>query len=305
MSFLESVQHGLEKASQEAARITKIQHLHNVATDLGFKASQEGQTLIAKAMEMYHSGLLAQGDLVVICQQIATFQQQINEIHEEIQRLQSSQEEPQGAPFPPASYPVYPPAPGAQAYAPGVVPPGYPAYPASPASYPAYAAPANSVGYPAQPTPPQAGYPPYAGAYPQPGFPAAPVASPSGEPPTKPGAPVQEVGVNTQEPAVSTEPPTRPGSPAPEAATSADVPSSFEPTSTSAPGSYAQGALPPIFSPFTNHSASTGNAEAQVEAEPEKPASVHHRAKKAATEPAESEVPAKEKKAHKAAEPQA
>ncbi len=34
MSFLESVQHGIEKASQEAARLAKIQHLHSVANDL-------------------------------------------------------------------------------------------------------------------------------------------------------------------------------------------------------------------------------------------------------------------------------
>src|SRR5258707_3751370 len=127
MSFLESIQHGLEKASQEASRITKIQHLHNVANDLSFKASQEGQTLITKALEMYHQGILAQGELVAICQQIATYQQQLNEVHEEIQRLQSDTgNEGQQAPQPPQ--PV-------QAYAPGAVPPGYPPYPAQ-SAYP-------------------------------------------------------------------------------------------------------------------------------------------------------------------------
>src|SRR6266851_9665131 len=85
MSFLESIQHGLEKASQEAARITKIQHLHNVTTDLTFKASQQGQSLIAQAMDLYRSGHLAQGELAAVCQQITTYQQQINEVQEELQ----------------------------------------------------------------------------------------------------------------------------------------------------------------------------------------------------------------------------
>lgn len=92
MSFLESIQHGLEKASQEAARLTKIQHLHNVINDLTFKTSQQGEKLIAQAMEMYHNGHLGQGELVAICQQIATYQQNINEVHEELERLHQSGE---------------------------------------------------------------------------------------------------------------------------------------------------------------------------------------------------------------------
>src|SRR6185312_12328386 len=257
MSFLESIQHGLEKASQEASRITKIQHLHNVVNDLNFKAAQEGQALLAKAMEMYHQGILAQGELTAICQQIATYQQQINEVHEELQRLQSD--------APEADVQIPQPPQPAQAYAPGAVPPGYPPYPAPPAGYPPYPAP---QGYP-YPAPP-AGYAPYPAA-PQPGYPAAPP-SPSGEPPTKPGAPVVEDEPPTQPlnfpgeaaaaapeaeakpalhkprqhhtaaaaaPAVASE------TPAPEAAPAAD--SAAAPAS----GTYANGVLPPIFSPFT------------------------------------------------------
>lgn len=323
MSFLESIQHGLEKASKEAARITKIQHLHSVATDLNFKASQESQNLAGKTMETYRNGLLTQGELVAICQQIATYQDQLREIQEEIQKLQTSGEEEQQEVSPEANYPPPPP----QNYAPGTVPPAYPPYPASPAGYPAYAAPVTTPGgyppYQTPPTAPQTGYSPYPGSYVQPVYP------PSNEPPTKPGAPVQEAtvdepptspGAPVQE-ATAGEPPTKPGAPVQE--TTADEPptspgapvqavvqaeepakpakhrashkaseskalESSEPEAAAAPGSYAQGVLPPIFSPFVNQPAA---AEASTPpAESEKPAKAHHRAKKAeadATEPAE------------------
>lgn len=264
MSFLESIQHGLEKASQEAARITKIQHLHHVADDLSFKASQQGQNLTMKAMEMYHSGILAQGELTAICQQIATYQQQLKEVNEELQRLQKPEDGPAQQ-----SAPVPPPPPPAQAYAAGTIPPGYPAYPAPPPGYPAYPAPTAYPAYPAAPVPP---------AYPT---------SPSGEPPTKPGASVaaSDSPVAT---GASTEPPTSPAaaseagaqaqpaahkprhhSTPQEAAPAVDAQANAAPTA----GTYANGALPPIFSPFTNN--------APAEAESEKPPQAHH-AKKAA-----------------------
>jgi hypothetical protein len=335
MSFLESIQHGLEKASQEAAHITKIQHLHNVATDLTFRVSQEGQTLITKAMELYYGGALSQGELVAICQQIATYQQQMNEVHTELQQLQSSQEEsnqPEAAvppPPAPAGYPAYPPAAPPQAYAPGTVPYAYPPYPAQAAGYPAYPAPA---GYP--PTYPQPAYAPYP-AVPssetptKPGAPApdatiyAPSPTPSSETPTRPGAPAPEA------PTPSSETPTRPGTPAPEAPPApvsethhkhrapaehaAEMTPEVEPNTPAganasvAAGSYAQGVLPPIFSPFINKPAAA--SETPTEAEPEKPAKAHH--KKAAEaevgtgDSTEAPDPVKEKKARKAAEPQA
>ena len=93
--------------------MAKIQHLHSVATDLNFKASQQGQNLVAKAMEMYQHGTLAQGELTTICHQIATYQQQLSEIQEELQRLQSAEgaTPQQAAPVPaaPTGYPGYPP----------------------------------------------------------------------------------------------------------------------------------------------------------------------------------------------------
>ena len=108
MSFLESLQHGLEKASQEAARITKIQHLHNVVNDLTFKITQQGEKLIEQAMEMYRGGHLGQGELVAICQQIATYQQNISEVREELERLHQSGDDAgqQASPAAPPAQPV-------------------------------------------------------------------------------------------------------------------------------------------------------------------------------------------------------
>jgi hypothetical protein len=182
MSFLESVQHGIEKASQEASRLAKVQHLRNVEGDLNNKSSVESQALVAKAMELFQGGHLTQSELQPLCQQIATYHQQIAEVQAEIQKLQA--EAQQQAAQAPAPAPVTAPPPGYPPY-PGVPmpPPGYPAYGAStpPPGYPPY---------PGAPTPPP-GYPPYPYAYP--GYPAAPVspapAAPAAPTPTDTAAP--------------------------------------------------------------------------------------------------------------------
>ncbi len=277
MSFLESIQHGLEKASQEATRLAKIQHLHNVANDLNFKAAQQGQHLVAQAMEMYHNGLLAQGELTAICKQIADYQQQLKEVQEELQRLQqdggdADQQTPQ-PPLPPAGYPAYPPAAPSQPYTPGTVPPGYPAYPAPPAGYPAYPAPA---GYPAYP--PQAGYP------------ATPAPASSGRQPTQPLAAVSAQPDAPAQPAPEHHktPAHHKATPAPEAAAPAPEAAASD-AEQAAPqaGTYAKGALPPIFSPFVKKPEAVAPA---AEAEVEKLTKEHHRAKKAES----ADAPAKE-----------
>lgn len=275
MSFLESIQHGLEKASQQAARITKIQHLHNVANDLNFKASQQGQNLVAKAMEMYHNGILAQGELTSICKQIADYQQQSYEVQEELQRLQSDEDEQQEIPAPPApapGYQVYP-----QAAPAGPLPPGYPAYPAPPAGYPA--PPPATPGYPAP-----AGYPPYPAGYPVAS--AAPAQQPVYAPPATSGRPpTQPLTLSGESPAVPEAPaPASEPAPSHKATARHRTPSPATPAaasdqqSTPPPGTYANGTLPPIYSPFAQ------NTDADAPAEPEHPAKAHRSAKKAASD---------------------
>jgi hypothetical protein len=287
MSFLESIQHGLEKASQQAARITKIQHLHNVAHDLNFKASQQGQTLVARAMEMYHNGILAQGELTAICKQIADFQQQLHEIQEELQRLQSDGDEQQEIAEPPPlapGYQGYPQATPDQTSATGALAPGYPAYPTGyPAPQPVapgYPAPA---GYP--PYPPQGDYPTSAGIPVQQPASAPPV--PSSKQPTQPltlsGGPPPA----PEEPVPQSAPPAHPHRATHHRSASAASP---EPAATtdqqSAPpaGTYANGTLPPIYSPFAQSQA------ASAPPEPEHPAKTHHSSKKAASDTAAQET---------------
>src|SRR5712692_1604475 len=177
MSILESVQHGLEKVSQEASYLAKIQHLHAVINDLTFKCGMDHQALANKAMELYAGGHLSQNELLPLCQELANFQQQIEQVKAELKQLQenpptSHAEQPAGpgplsptypaypgAPVPPAGYFPYPGTPGAPlppGYAgytatPGApVPPGYAAaYPGAP-GVPVYAA------YPGTPVPPPA-----------------------------------------------------------------------------------------------------------------------------------------------------
>jgi uncharacterized small protein (DUF1192 family) len=188
MSFLESVQHGIEKASQEAARLAKIQHLHSVANDLTAKSNQESQDLIAKAMELFQGGHLTQSELLPLCQQIVTYQQQIAEVQAEIQKIQAeAQAQAQQ-----------------QAAAPALAYPPYPGVPTPPPGYPAYGAPGAPMppppGYPPYPAPPP-GYPPYPYAYaPYPGAPAPTQAAPApvaaANPPANSGAPTASGGGN-------------------------------------------------------------------------------------------------------------
>jgi hypothetical protein len=238
MSFLESIQHGLEKASQQAARITKIQHLHKIADDLNFKASQQGQNLLAKAMEMYHNGILAQGELTSICKQIADYQQQLHEVQEEIQRLQSDEDEQPEIPAPPAAAPGYAP---------------YPQAVPAPAGY-------------APPYPPQAGYP----AAPASRSPTQPLAHSSAPPPV-PDAPAPESA-----PPASHHKATHHRAPHPD---SDPVPAAAsDQQAASLPGTYANGALPPIYSPFAQAPAT------DTPAEPERSEKAHHSTKKAASD---------------------
>lgn len=98
MSFLESVQHGIERASREAARLAKIEHLHSIAHDLTSKMNQESQNLLNKALELFQGGHLKQNELQPFCQEITTYQQQIAEVHAEIQKIQEEAHAQEDAP---------------------------------------------------------------------------------------------------------------------------------------------------------------------------------------------------------------
>nr|BBH92736.1 hypothetical protein KTA_09350 [Thermogemmatispora argillosa] len=141
MSILESIQHGLEKAAQQAARLARIQHLQLVLNDLSYKASVEHRTLSNKVMELYFNGQLAQSELLPLCQNLATLEQHIKEIQQELDRLHGEGQEeeasasPSAAPSPPV---VSGPVPGSPAVASNVAPP--------PAAYPSNPVPGPTAG---------------------------------------------------------------------------------------------------------------------------------------------------------------
>lgn len=86
MNLWESVQRGLEKASQEAARIARIQRLRSTVDTLTRQIYDQQGTLIARAMETYREGRMVQGELIPICQELASLQLQLEQAQNELKQ---------------------------------------------------------------------------------------------------------------------------------------------------------------------------------------------------------------------------
>ncbi len=95
MNLWDSVQRGLEKASQEAARKARTQRLRSIIDGLTRHINSQQTALISKTMELYASGQLTQSELLPICQTLAELQQQMQQAQNELKQLQSN------APVPP------------------------------------------------------------------------------------------------------------------------------------------------------------------------------------------------------------
>src|SRR5215467_2525556 len=91
MPLWDSVQRGLEKASQEAARIARTQRLRNTIDGLTRQANSQSNNLIDKALELCTAGQLIQSELLPICQELASLRQQINDAQVELKQIQASQ----------------------------------------------------------------------------------------------------------------------------------------------------------------------------------------------------------------------
>jgi hypothetical protein len=100
MNIWDSVHRGLEKASQEAARIARIQRLRSTVDTLNRQIYDQQGLLIAKAMETFREGRMVQGELIPICQELANFQQQLEQAQNELKQPQN-----QGAAITPSSVP--------------------------------------------------------------------------------------------------------------------------------------------------------------------------------------------------------
>jgi hypothetical protein len=110
MPLWDSVQRGLGKAQQEAARIAKGQKLRSTADGLSRQIYTQNNALMQRTMELFVAGQLTQAELLPLCQELANLQQQLNQVQNELKQLQAAQ-----APMPqtqadmPNIYPSQPP----------------------------------------------------------------------------------------------------------------------------------------------------------------------------------------------------
>ncbi len=91
MPLWDSVHRGLEKASQEAARIARTQRLRSTIDGLTRQANTQSTNLIDKALELFTTGQLMQSELLPICQELVSFRQQINDAQIELKQIQATQ----------------------------------------------------------------------------------------------------------------------------------------------------------------------------------------------------------------------
>lgn len=130
MPLWDSVQRNLEKASQEAARMSKVQRVRANIDGLSHQIYAQTNQVVNKTMELFTAGQITNSELLMVCQELANLHQQVNQAQIELQQLQKSQpqapqlEMPTSYPSPDTVY--YPPTPGEgspTAYAPP--PPAY------------------------------------------------------------------------------------------------------------------------------------------------------------------------------------
>jgi hypothetical protein len=89
MNIWDSVQRGLEKASQEAARIAKGQRLRTVLDGMAHQLDTQQRVVIAKAMDLYIAGKMPPGDLFVACQELQHLHQHYQQAQNELNQIQS------------------------------------------------------------------------------------------------------------------------------------------------------------------------------------------------------------------------
>ncbi|HLI07580.1 MAG TPA: zinc ribbon domain-containing protein [Ktedonobacteraceae bacterium] len=90
MNLWDSIHRGLDKASQEAARMARAQRLRTIIDGLTRHINTQHTLLIGKTMELYTSGQLTQSELLPVCQTIAELQQQMQQAQNELKLLQGN-----------------------------------------------------------------------------------------------------------------------------------------------------------------------------------------------------------------------
>ncbi len=96
MNIWDSVQRGLEKATQEATRIARTQRLRSTIDGLTRQMHTQEEDLLARTLEVFAAGHLIQGELIPICQELTRLQQQLEQNRQELAQLQSQGAQPTG-----------------------------------------------------------------------------------------------------------------------------------------------------------------------------------------------------------------
>lgn len=104
MNIWDSVQRGLEKATQEATRRARTQRLRSTIDNLTQQLHTQEDDLLVKTMQIFAAGHLTQSELLPICQELAQLQQQLEQAQHELNLVQSQQAQSSGTP---PTLPVY------------------------------------------------------------------------------------------------------------------------------------------------------------------------------------------------------
>ncbi|GAC1372859.1 MAG: hypothetical protein NVS2B12_31530 [Ktedonobacteraceae bacterium] len=89
MNIWDSVHRGLDKASKEAARIARGQRLRAQIDKASRQINTQESALLHQVMDLFTSGRLIQGELLPLCHELMSLQQQLSQAQSELQTLQS------------------------------------------------------------------------------------------------------------------------------------------------------------------------------------------------------------------------
>jgi hypothetical protein len=94
MNIWDSVHKGLDKASKEAGRIARMQRLRFQLDKVARQLHTQESTLLHQVMDLFMAGQLTQGELLPLCHELMSLQQQLVQAQSELQMLQSQGPQP-------------------------------------------------------------------------------------------------------------------------------------------------------------------------------------------------------------------
>src|SRR6266516_2253251 len=89
MPLCDSVQRGLEKATQEATRLARTQRLRSTIDGLTRQLNAQNIAICNKTMELFAAEQLTHSELLPLCQEMVNLQQQLNQAQNELKQVQA------------------------------------------------------------------------------------------------------------------------------------------------------------------------------------------------------------------------